>query len=84
VVPPGDIGIPLERAVLAVRDGLERALCQWLPQRLAQARALGGMLAGRVLAGAGALGRAETRLGVWSLTGLLLFLVAACLARLFS
>lgn len=82
-VPPGDIGIPLERAVLAVGHGLGHALRERLPRRIARVRAFGGAVAGRVLAGAGPLGRAEARLGAWSLTGLLLLLVAACLARLF-
>jgi formate hydrogenlyase subunit 3/multisubunit Na+/H+ antiporter MnhD subunit len=81
-VPPGDIGIPLERAVLALGHRLHRLLGEWLPQRLAQARALGSTMADRVLAAGGPLGHAEARLGVWSLTALLLLLVAACLAGL--
>jgi hypothetical protein len=41
-------------------------------------------MADRVLAAGGPLGYAEARLGVWSLTALLLLLVAACLAGLFG
>ncbi|NHA16160.1 complex I subunit 5 family protein [Thioalkalivibrio sp. XN279] len=84
VVPPGDIGILLERAVLAIGHGLGHAMRERLPRELAQVRALGGAMAGRVLAGAGPLGRAEARLGAWALTALLLLLVAACLAWLFA
>jgi hypothetical protein len=84
IVPPGDVGIPLEQGVLALGHGLHRLLREWLPQRLAQARACGSTMADRVLAAGGPLGYAEARLGVWSLTALLLLLVAACLAGLFG
>ena len=83
-VPPGDVGIPLERALLAVGHGLGHVLRADLPRRLAQLRAFGGILVGRALAGAGRLGRLEARLTAWSVTSLLVLVVAACIARLLS
>ena len=83
-VPPGDLGIPLERALLASGAALARLLVERLPRLLARARALAGAAAGHLLSNAAPLGRAEARLGAWSLTGLLLLTAAACLAGLLA
>jgi formate hydrogenlyase subunit 3/multisubunit Na+/H+ antiporter MnhD subunit len=83
-VPPGDLGIGLERGVIWLGRRLGHAASEALPA----ARGAAGSLAMRLLrsgpAWAGRLGLAEARLAAWSVTGLLLLLLAAAFALLLT
>jgi formate hydrogenlyase subunit 3/multisubunit Na+/H+ antiporter MnhD subunit len=83
-VPPGDVGIPLERALGVASHRLDHALRQDLPGLRAWLWRQAGT-AGRALPACSArLGRAEDRVGAWSVTGVLLFLVLVLSAWLLS
>jgi formate hydrogenlyase subunit 3/multisubunit Na+/H+ antiporter MnhD subunit len=76
-VPPGDLGIPLERGVTA----LTRVLGRFGNHRLPRVRGFMAGIAGRVI-GTGPgwsvrLGHVEARIAGWSVTGVLLLMLAA-------
>jgi len=81
-VPAGDLGIPLERKVLAVGHALGHA-CK---ERLPRARdALREMRAGWIRTGpawAARLSVGEAHISPWSMTGLLVIVLAVCFAWL--
>jgi formate hydrogenlyase subunit 3/multisubunit Na+/H+ antiporter MnhD subunit len=82
VVPPGDLGIPLERGVVYAGQALGRFLDQGLPRTLDVFR---GAFASVIRTGPGwsdRLGRGEARIAAWSMTAALLLLVAAAFAWL--
>jgi hydrogenase-4 component B len=83
-VPPGDLGIPLERGLGAVARALARFSRDAVPQAVDTFRA-GAVAALRAGPGLSALfGQGEARIGAWSITGVLLLLLAASFAWLLS
>jgi len=77
LVPPGDLGIPLERGLVDAGQALGRFLDQGLPRALDAFR---GTFATVIRTGPGwseRLGRGEARVAAWSMTAALLLLVAA-------
>lgn len=83
-IPAGDLGIALERWVSAWSRLLEGFCTTRLPREVARLRAFGLAPAGR---GAGLSGRAgaiEARIAAWSMTGLLVMLVAGVVACLLA
>jgi formate hydrogenlyase subunit 3/multisubunit Na+/H+ antiporter MnhD subunit len=81
-VPPGDLGIPLERGVTA----LTRVLGRFGNDRLPRVRSFMAGIAGGVIGiGPGwsvRLGHVEARIAAWSVTGVLLLMLAAVFAWL--
>jgi hydrogenase-4 component B len=83
-VPPGDLGIPLERGVAAVACALARFSRNGVPQAVGTFRS-GAAAALRAGPGLSALlGQGEARIGAWSITGVLVLLLAASFAWLLS
>lgn len=78
-VPPGDLGIALERVVQRLGSLLGHGLGVALPRRREQARRRATQAAALLPAAAGAAGRIESRLGAWVTTALLFFVVAVLL-----
>lgn len=83
-VPPGDIGIPLERALLAGGVLAARLCRESLPCTIEALHRGAAEITRDSLAGAAQLGRADARLTAWSLTGLLLVLLACLFAWLLA
>lgn len=79
-VPPGDLGIALERGAQGLGRLLGHGLGVGLPSQRDRARRLAGRVSALGPATAGLLVRAERHLGAWSLTGLLLLAVAIAAA----
>ena len=82
LVPPGDLGIPLEHGLARVVQPLRRLLGEVLPQQIGRARHRLAALLGLLPPAARRVGRVEALLAAWVCTGLLLFLVAATAAVL--
>ncbi len=83
-IPAGDIGIPLERGVLAVGRGLGRFLTERLP-RVVGARGRPVKFAIRSAPWwSDTLGHGEARIAAWSVTGLLVVLAAVAFALLLA
>jgi formate hydrogenlyase subunit 3/multisubunit Na+/H+ antiporter MnhD subunit len=82
LVPAGDLGIPLERAVLSIGRSLGRLAEESLPRVLARFK---GMAEGATSSGptwTGRLGHGEQWVSVWSVTALALVLLATVSALL--
>jgi formate hydrogenlyase subunit 3/multisubunit Na+/H+ antiporter MnhD subunit len=83
-VPPGDLGIPLERALV----GLGRKTRELLDERLPRALDGGKLLARTAAQGAAdwsdGLGHGEARIAAWSVTGAMVVLLALSFAWLMS
>ncbi|NGP52697.1 complex I subunit 5 family protein [Thioalkalivibrio sp. XN8] len=79
-VPPGDLGIALEQGLRALGRRLDRGLDRVRQHGSVYRQA--GRLAALVPAAATVLGRVEGRLSAWSMTGLLLLVVAISAAWL--
>jgi hydrogenase-4 component B len=83
-VPPGDLGIPLERGAIAVSRALRRLAVDALPRAIDLFRGLAGGAIRSGPAWAGWLGHGEARIAAWSVTSLLLLLLAATFAWLMA
>lgn len=81
-VPPGDLGIPLERLGAGARHRLAAFCTARLPRELGRLRAFGMALADRRAGLALLAGAAEARIAAWSVTGLLVLLIAGAVAWL--
>jgi len=83
-VPAGDLGIPLERGILAAGRGVGRLLTERLPNAAVACRRPVVMAARSVPWWSGTLGHGEARLAAWSVTGLLVVLLAVSFALLLA
>jgi hypothetical protein len=81
-VPPGDLGIPLERVVAGMFASAGRLLRVGLRQRLCQLWRRFGVLEAALPAAAGRAGQVEAMLATWVCTSLLLFVAALAAAWL--
>jgi formate hydrogenlyase subunit 3/multisubunit Na+/H+ antiporter MnhD subunit len=81
-VPPGDLGIPLERVVAGMFASAGRLLRVGLRQRLCQLWRRFGALEAALPAAAGRAGQVEAMLATWVCTSLLLFVAALAAAWL--
>lgn len=79
-VPAGDIGIPLERGLLACGGVVARLCRDSLPRGTEALRRVAAEITRDTLAGGRQVGRADARLTAWSSTGLLLVLFACLFA----
>jgi hydrogenase-4 component B len=83
-VPPGDLGIALERGVTALLRALGRFANERLPRVLGLLAGIAGVAIDSGLGWSGRLGHAEARIAAWSVTGALLLLLAATFAWLMA
>jgi formate hydrogenlyase subunit 3/multisubunit Na+/H+ antiporter MnhD subunit len=83
-VPPGDLGIPLERGVVAIGRLLGRACNDGIPRAVDTLRGTAQEVIERGPAWSARFGHGELRLARWSATGLLLVLLAATLVWLLA
>lgn len=83
-VPAGDIGIPLERGLVAAGRGLHRFLVESLPAAVRACRRPVGMAVRSAPWWSDTLGRGEARIAAWSATALFVALLAVCGALLLS
>lgn len=83
-VPAGDIGIPLERGLVAAGRGLHRSLVEGLPAAVRAWRRPVGMAVRSAPWWSDTLGHGEARLAAWSATALFVALLAVCGALLLS
>jgi NADH:ubiquinone oxidoreductase subunit 5 (subunit L)/multisubunit Na+/H+ antiporter MnhA subunit len=81
-VPPGDLGIPLERALLSAGRAVRRLLEEGIPRLVAGLSGAVDMFARSGPGWAARLGSGEARIAGWSVTGVLLVLLAASFAWL--
>ena len=81
-IPPGDAGIPLERALASAGRRLDRALREELPRLRAWLWRQAGHAGRAAPAVSARVGHAEDNVAAWSVTGLLLLLVMALAAWL--
>ena len=81
-VPPGDLGIPLERLGAAGLHWLAVFCALRLPREVRRLRGFGVAMADRRAGLAILAGAAETRIAAWSVTGLLVMLMAGATAWL--
>lgn len=83
-VPAGDLGIPLERGVIAIGHRLGELAEAGLPGALAQFRLAVTAAARSGPAWAGRIGQAEVRISAWSVTGLAVLLLATLFTLLLA
>lgn len=83
-IPAGDLGIPLERALVGLGRRLGRLADEGMPHALDGLRVLAGPLVRGGPAWSARFGRGEARIAAWSVTGLLVVLLAASMAWLLS
>jgi formate hydrogenlyase subunit 3/multisubunit Na+/H+ antiporter MnhD subunit len=83
-VPPGDLGIPLERALLRLGRATRKLLGERLPQALDGAKGRIRPAAHRRAGWSDRLGAGEAHLAAWSVTGVMVVLLAISLAWLLS
>jgi formate hydrogenlyase subunit 3/multisubunit Na+/H+ antiporter MnhD subunit len=83
-IPAGDLGIPLERGVLMLGRALARLSNEDIPRALAGLGGIMGMLIRGRLVWSDRFGQGETRIAAWSVTGLLLLLLAVSFAWLLA
>ncbi|HUH00120.1 MAG TPA: hypothetical protein VMQ83_13240, partial [Gammaproteobacteria bacterium] len=83
-IPAGDLGIPLERALVGLGRQLGRLANESIPRALDGLSDLAGPLVRGGPAWSARFGRGEARIAAWSVTGLLVVLLALSLAWLLS
>ena len=83
-IPAGDLGIPLERSLVGLGRRLRRLANEDMPRALNGLRNLAGPLVRGGPAWSARFGCGEARIGVWSVTGLLVILLAVSLAWLLN
>jgi hydrogenase-4 component B len=83
-VPAGDVGIPLERGLVAAGRGLRRLLTGRLPDAAGACRRPVGMAVRSAPWWSDALGHGEARITAWSVTGLLVVVLAVSFALLLA
>jgi len=83
-VPPGDLGIPLERGAAALSRSLVRFANESLPRALGILAGVAGAVIGSGPGWSVRLGHVEARITAWSVTGALVLLLAAVFAWLMA
>jgi hydrogenase-4 component B len=83
-VPPGDLGIPLERGVTALARALGRCGNERLPRLRGSMAGIAGAVIGTGPGWSVRLGHVEARIAAWSVTGVLLLVLAAAFAWLMA
>jgi formate hydrogenlyase subunit 3/multisubunit Na+/H+ antiporter MnhD subunit len=83
-VPPGDLGIPLERALLELGRTTRELLDERLPRALDGAKIMARMAAQGAVEWSEGLGQGEARIAAWSVTGAMVVLLALSFAWLLS
>ena len=83
-VPPGDLGIPLERGATALLRVLGRFANELLPRWRRFLAGIGGAVIGSGPGWSDRLGHVEARIAAWSVTGALLLLLGAAFAWLMA
>jgi hypothetical protein len=83
-VPPGDLGIALERALLAFGRATRELLAERLPRALDVAKGTVRTAAHGTADWSDGLGQGEARIAAWSVTGVMVVLLALSMAWLMS
>lgn len=83
-IPPGDLGIPLERAAAAALRALQTLAVEGLPRATGFLRGAAGGVIRSGPAWADRLGYGEARIAAWSVTSLMVLLLAVTFAWLMA
>jgi formate hydrogenlyase subunit 3/multisubunit Na+/H+ antiporter MnhD subunit len=83
-VPPGDLGMPLERALLSAGQAVRRVLEEGIPRIVAGLNGAVDRVARSGPGWAARLGSGEVRIAGWSITGVLLVVLAISFAWLLT